>query len=251
MMMKSVFWWRKLEYPEETTGYCIENQLTINVKKTQYVIFSTGRQKDKYSGIKLRIREHNQSEVDDYKYLGTILDSKLMGKKQYNQVAGKVAVKLTTFRSIRYIINTDTTLQICKAMILSILDYNAIVFGLLTETLKKKLQTVQNRALRTVYWGNSYSTAELHSKAGVRYLNDRRKLHLLGLMYKRKGQAKYIDEMELPTRSHRGVIMKVPTPATNYMIKAPIYQGSIAWNALPVETRSIEYYDIFKCAIST
>ena len=80
----------------------------------------------------------------------------------------------------------------------------------------------------------------------MRYLNDRRKLHLLGLMYKRKGQAKYIDEREQPTRSHRGVIMKVPTLATNYMIKAPIYQGSIARNALPVETRSVESYDIFK-----
>ena len=83
----------------------------------------------------------------------------------------------------------------------------------------------------------------------MRYLNDRRKLHLLGLMYKRKGQAKYIDERELPTRSHRGVIMKVPTTVTNYMIKAPIYQGSIAWNALPVETRSVESYDIFNRAI--
>ena len=53
-------------------SWCIVNQLTINAKKTQYVIFSTGRQKDKYSGIKLRIEEHNLSEVDDYKYLGTI-----------------------------------------------------------------------------------------------------------------------------------------------------------------------------------
>ena len=53
-------------------SWCIENQLTINAKKPQYVIFSTGRQKDKCSGIKLRIEEHNLSEVDDYKYLGTI-----------------------------------------------------------------------------------------------------------------------------------------------------------------------------------
>ena len=66
--------------------------------------FSTGRQKDKYSGIKLRIEEHNLSEVDDYKYLGTILDSKWTGEKQYNQVVGKVAVKLATFRCIRYLI---------------------------------------------------------------------------------------------------------------------------------------------------
>ena len=62
-------------------SWCIENQLTINAKKPQYVIFSTGRQKDKCSGIKLRIEEHNLSEVDDYKYLGTILDSKLTGGK--------------------------------------------------------------------------------------------------------------------------------------------------------------------------
>ena len=34
---------------------------------------------------------------------------------------------------------------------------------------------------------------------GVRSLNDRRKLHLLDLMYKRKDQAKYIEERGLPT----------------------------------------------------
>ena len=62
-----------------------------------------------------------------------------------------MAIKLTTFRKIRYLITTSTAFMIYKATILPLLDYNDIVYSLLNENLKKKLQSIQNRALRTVF----------------------------------------------------------------------------------------------------
>ena len=157
-----------------------------------------------------------------------------------------MAIKLTTFRRIRNLITTSTARTIYKATILPLLDYNDIVYSLLNENLKKKLQTIQNRALRTIYIHKNYSVDELHEKAKLDRLTKRRDVHLLGLMYRRKELEKYVDERNLPTRQHQGVVLRQPVPKSNCLLKAPIYRGSKMWNELPAATRNAMTYETFK-----
>ena len=52
-------------------------------------------------------------------------------------------------------------------MYTTIIDYNNTVYELLTKQQQAKLQTIQNRALKTVYKGQNLHTEELQAKAGM------------------------------------------------------------------------------------
>ena len=53
---------------------------------------------------------------------------------------------------------------------------------------------------RIVFRGKDFTKNEMITKGGVENLDDRRKVHLLGLMYNRIQLPKYIDNRQLPTR---------------------------------------------------
>ena len=123
--------------------------------------------------------------------------------------------------------------RVYKATILPILDYNDMIYGLLTKQQLVKLQRVQNKALRTVFWGRSLSVDDMHSEAKVEYLEKRREAHLLALMLDRSGEDRYRDSTVRNTRSAAATLLKVPHPRTNKLKKSPGYRGTTLWNDLP------------------
>jgi len=159
-------------------------------------------------------------------------------------------LKLTSFRRMRYFISERTAILIYKATILPILDYNDIIYSLITSQLETKLQRLQNRALRTVFRGRALSVAEMHGTAKVEYLADRRDKHLLALMFTRAQNCSYIDSTERVTRRAGATLLKVPKPKTTKLAKAPVYKGSTLWNALPAQTRNSETLLGFKHALA-
>ena len=174
------------EILQEVDGWCINNKLTLNAKKTEYVIYGTkNMKKNQLTQITLILGRTKLNEVDSYKYLGTILDATLNLDKQLSKINQIIAIKLSTFRKMRYYISEATAIVIYKSTILPILDYNDIIYSLGTELQKDKMQKIQNRALRTIFRNKTLSTLEMHDQAKVKYLAERREAHTLALMYRR------------------------------------------------------------------
>ena len=161
------------------------NKLTLNAFKTEYGIFGTKTRKTKPPEIELAIGGTILKEAETYKYLGTTLDANLTVNPQLLKLNQTIAMKIKTFRRMRDFISENTEIQLYKALILPIIDYNDIIYDLLNKEQEIKLQRIQNRALRTVFKGKHLSTQEMHDKAQVETLAIRRKIHMLGLMYKR------------------------------------------------------------------
>ena len=65
------------------------NKLSLNVKKTHFIVFSKQKKCDK--SIKLVIDDETIDEVKNTKFLGVIIDKKLTWKDHINYVAGKVS----------------------------------------------------------------------------------------------------------------------------------------------------------------
>ena len=91
--------------------------------------------------MRLELDKRQLNEVSEYQYLGTILDNRLNGTKQFNMIVQQMAVKLHNFSKIRYLIDTQTALRIYKTTILPLLDYNDIIYNIITEQQKRKLQS--------------------------------------------------------------------------------------------------------------
>ena len=236
---------------KDIARWCAENKLTLNTKKTEYVIFGSKARKKREGEIQLKLGDEPLREVQSYKYLGTILDASLNVGPQIAKINSTLASKLTSFRKMRYCMSEATAAYIYKATILPIIDYNDIIYELMTNQQKTKLQRIQNRALRIVFQGKKMSVEEMHDKAKVQYLEQRRESHLLSLMFKRSFQPEYVESNARKTRQSEGRILAVPHPRTSKYKKAPLYCGSKMWNELPFKVRDTNSIVVFKNRVRT
>ena len=160
-----------------------------------------------------------------------------------------LATKLTSFRKIRYCTSEKTAAYIYKAIILSIIDYSDVIYGLMTKQQEVKLQRIQNRALRIVFVGKKLSVDEMHTIAELTPLIERRELHLLSPMFKRSFNKETLDLTAQRTRQGVGKTRKVPRPKTAELMKAPVYRRSISWNKLPAKTKDANTILAFKTVV--
>ena len=81
--------------------WCRENKLTLNPKKTEYMIF--GSRAKIANALKLNLILGNEilREVQTYRYLGTTLDQTMSATSQLGKFNQLVAQKLISFRKIR------------------------------------------------------------------------------------------------------------------------------------------------------
>ena len=95
-----------------------------------------------------------------------------------------------------------------------ILDYNDVYYFLLNEDKQRKLQAMQNRALRIIFKDRHYHVNEMHELANLSTLMVRRKVHMAGLMYKRSKNSFYHDTRNLPLRQFDKVVLRTPVDAS-------------------------------------
>ena len=99
---------------DAVNAWCNNNQITLNQAKTEYIKFSY-RSNHQTLDNSLYLGDRTISKTDSYKYLGTVLDSKLNCQAQYNNLIRKLSVKKITFSKIRYLLDTVTAIAIYKA----------------------------------------------------------------------------------------------------------------------------------------
>ena len=129
--------------------WCTENQITLNSKKCKCVHFGDRRviNNDKVP----KLGNTRLDRVKQYKYLETVIDEKLKGEAQYNNMTQILSTRKKTFSKIRYLIDEETVVLLYKTTIQPIFDYNYFFYKMLNQDNQDKLQTMQNRFLRMVY----------------------------------------------------------------------------------------------------
>ena len=101
--------------------WCDTNRLTLNVSKTKIMPFMSDHKRKKFKKYKIYMKG---VQVENYKYLGIMLDNRLSGELQYNKLSKNLGFKLRTFSKIRKYMNVRAALAVYKATILPIIDYN-------------------------------------------------------------------------------------------------------------------------------
>jgi hypothetical protein len=99
-------------------AWCRENKLTLNAEKTEYVVYGTKTKKANAPPVSLHIGGTLLREVNSYKYLGTVLDATLSGTQQISKINQSLALKLTSFRRIKYFTSEHTSILIANRTIL-------------------------------------------------------------------------------------------------------------------------------------
>ena len=220
------------------------NQLSLNVKKTNYMLFC--KDAGLTSDLDISIRNHCISRVMSFKYLGIQIDGRLSWENQIS----KLVPQLRAANRLLYKLQNVLPLQYLKMLYYayshSYLSYMPSIWGLANQLLVNKLRVLQNGAMRIMLRVNkrSISNKQLYVNTRVTPLDVIIKsslasivlLHvksvrctsvLLSISQRNIAHTRSSDNLKLPRVS-----------SVRYGTHGHCYQSCLTYNKLPLSVKN-------------
>ena len=227
--------------------WCDQNKLTMNIKKTKYVIFGLRSQTRKLNNHELFIRDQKIQKVATYKYLGMVLDMNLTFNNHLQQTLNVISHKCLLLPKLRRYIDIHTAIILYKSMILPIMEYGDVIYDGAKGRLIHKMRSMQLRILRICIYSNVYiETEQLYIRCKTSKLKLRREVHLNLFMYKQQGNQDIVNKRDVHTRAHDALLYTTHKPNNEKYKQSIYYRGALSWNSLPVIERNLQEFNKFK-----
>ena len=129
------------------------NKLTLNTKKSNFVIFRPRQKKLEYE-VNLNVIDNNTNtltslECKEYvKYLGVLIDSHLSWKFHIDYVASKLSKIVGIIARLRHLVPFNTLLSIYQSLMFPYLTFGLSAWGQAAQLHLNKLLLLQKRAIR-------------------------------------------------------------------------------------------------------
>ena len=232
------------------SSWCITNSLTINEKKTKWMMFNGLNNVNPVLQLNGVVIER----VTEFQYLGLCIDPSLKFIQHRKNVSCNLRNKVHQLANIRNFVNIPTALEIYQSMVIPTFDYVDYMWDRLNVGENQQLQYIQNKSLRIIYKVKLeefplMTTAQLHDSSKCMVLEKRRKIHLLFYAFSLSKFPKYIDTRPIATRRHDGKRLLVPTTLKPMVTRSAWYRAIICWNNLKAKYTVIEDLLDFKKAI--
>ena len=121
-----------------------EMRLKMNPTKTEFIYFGFAKQLSKCTINNLNVASDLIQRTDLICYLGAWLDAGLTFKHHITKKCQIAMMNFMHIRSIRHLLDVDTTASLCLSLCISHIDYcNSLLYGIPQVSLQK-LQRVQN-----------------------------------------------------------------------------------------------------------
>ena len=182
--------------------WCSSDKLTINTKKSNYVIYGTNQRVAKVRHCELHLQHDVLSRTPSYKYLGVYIDSHLNFNVHIDNCCKIVSHKLYLLSKIRHFITENASIQVYKSMIVPLLDYGDNIYAGTSDSNLSKLPKLQNRGLRICVNNQRHITrVQLHLACSISPMKSRRKTNLLKYMFKQQENENIVVNRDT-ARSH-------------------------------------------------
>ena len=135
------------------------NKLSLNIKKSNYVIFHPYQKKLAYQPvIKMFNSELNAyAELncnDHIKYLGVLMDKNLLWKYHVEHVLNKISKTIGMISKLRHFVPKHTLLNIYKSLIDPYLSYCLVIWGQTSKSNWNDILVLQKRVLRFIHFSD-------------------------------------------------------------------------------------------------
>ena len=234
--------------------------------------FSTNKMQanpEKFQAISIGTKTHNDNIVfnlngtqincdDEVKLLGVTIDYKLNFNTHITNICKKAARQLNVLKRIGHHLNKTSKLTIYHSFILSNLSYCPLTWHFCTEQNTRKIEKIQERALRFIFDDYTTSYDNLLIESAIPSLKIRRLRTMALETYKilNKSSPQFLHNIlsfkpNLYNFRYK-LTADVPRPrTTRYGKNSFSYQAATIWNSLPNEARNITSFEHFKKLIST
>lgn len=221
--------------------WCIRWGLKINRSKTNSVTFTNKTLPLHFTYF---IGNAAITRADRVKYLGVTLTSNLSWETHVENVCSGALKKLSFLK--RKLRNTPPTLKLkaYKALVRPKLEYADIIWSPWQQYLIKKIERVQNLALRFIYsaYSRQHSVTNLRNRASLQILEQRRIISRLKFVYQldhgdfKLSRERYLQQpSKLSARTNHNKTFRQPPSHINAHKFALFPRAIFHWNALPAE----------------
>lgn len=125
------------------------NKLSLNIKKTHFMLFLC---KGKYqsSPVSIKISNEEIKKVDHTKFLGVIIDEKLIWSHHLNCIKRKAAKGVGVMCKAKKFLNEKTLMTLYYSLVYPYLQYGIIAWGTTYQTHLDPLIKIQKRVIRII-----------------------------------------------------------------------------------------------------
>ena len=233
------------------------NKLTLNTKKSKFMILS--RKKQSFDDMSIKINGTDLEICDTYKYLGVYFDKDLNWKSHIQYIGKKISKACGAITKLRNCVNIETLREVYHALIHSYLRYGIITWGTASETVLKPLQTLVNRAIRIICFAplGRIDIDPLFEILGFLNIEDVYALEVGKFIYKREynllpvPMANYFEMRTVPQhgynlRSNQNTRLPEMRYRTNIAETSIQKRGNELWALIPEHVRTSESLNSFK-----
>ena len=162
------------------------NHLKLNSSKTKFMVFATKSPLYKSIDIKLTIEGNLEIEkVNEYKYLGLIIDSDLTWKSHVRYLKTKLSKTIGILFKLRHLVPQETLILVFHSLFLSHLQYGILCWARCSPTIIKPLIILMNKAMRCIYFCAPRDHIEKFLvKNNILNVNDMFNMEVAKFMYK-------------------------------------------------------------------
>ena len=166
---------------DDLNRYLLWNKLVPNLKKSKLMFFNS---KPKPQLENIRFSNEAIEWVDEFKYLGLVLNSKISFSTHIEKVCTRVSQHIGVFYNLNRILPNDILILLYYAFILPHLTLHIEIWGAAPEVYTSKLRVKQNKLLRAILGVEVINgipqerTMVMYDKLGVLTINNLFRLSL-------------------------------------------------------------------------
>ena len=219
---------------EKINVWAVANRLTINVDKTESMIFSF-RDYDT-TDSPLRLGSNDICYRDECKFLGVSLDNKLTFGGHVSSVLSKVSKSGGLLYKIRNFLTPEARLNFYYSFIYPYLMYNVSIWGKTHACILDPLIIAQKRIVRCIA-GAEYRahTNPLFKEYSILKLEDIYSYVTSLYMFKNHQNIEFLNKHEFSTRERE--LARPSYQRLTTCQKALSFAGPTQWNLLPTNLR--------------
>ena len=230
------------------------NDMFLHPGKTKLMIFGPKR-KIINKQFSIKYKDVNLEKVENMKYLGIILDSRLLWNEHVSYIRTKLCRSINCIRRVKHLIPRKILVNLYYSLILPHIDYCCTAWGNCSKTNLNSIQKLQNKYARLVLNANFYtSQCSLMTTLSWQPVEHRIKYQYCLTVYKILNNLapSYLEKLinrlnpSYSTRYSENSSLLVPHPKTEYKKRSFSYTGSLLFNKLPITVQQSHSLQVFK-----
>ena len=234
------------------------NKLSLNTKKSKYILFYKQRQRPPEPNIKIHIDQNEIDRTNNIKFLGVTIDSTLSWQSHLKQKNIQILKVNGILSQLQNIVEKRTLHTIYNSLIYPHISYAISVWGNISNTEYKRMYILQKKAIRLISNAKYNShTSKLFKKLNLLKLPDIYTLSCSSLFYNANSTKSFPYLLaQLPTNTsihdHNTRYadnihtFNVTTELSKQLLN---YKISTVWNSIPHNLRNSQYKSSFSSNI--